>query len=127
VSREPLIAVVDDDEPYRIALVESLVSLGYRALGFSSAEEFVAKGERKSCDCVITDIHMPGMSGFDLAGLLMAYRSKFPLIMITAREETGLEERAAAAGAVCLLKKPFESSALIDCLDRVLSGRLPAP
>jgi FixJ family two-component response regulator len=127
VSREPLIAVIDDDEPYRIALVESLVSSGYRALEFSSAEEFVAKGERKSCDCVITDIHMPGMSGFDLARLLMASHSKVPLIMITAREEPGLEGRAAAAGAVCLLKKPFESSALIGCLDRLLSGRQPAP
>src|ERR1700716_4603602 len=72
VSREPLIAVIDDDEPFRTALVESLCSLGYRARGFASGEEFFAASGESSCDCVITDIHMPGMSGLDLQRLLMA-------------------------------------------------------
>src|ERR1700716_2974051 len=70
VSREPLIAVIDDDEPFRTALVESLCSLGYRARGFASGEEFFAASGESSCDCVITDVHMPGMSGLDLQRLL---------------------------------------------------------
>src|SRR5271169_1422809 len=65
VSKELLVAVIDDDEPFRTALVESLASLGYRAGGFASAEEFLAADARSSYDCVITDIHMPGMSGLD--------------------------------------------------------------
>jgi FixJ family two-component response regulator len=120
VSKEHLVAVIDDDEPFRMALVESLDSLGYSARGFASAEDFVANGWKSWCDCVITDIHMPGMSGFDLKRLLTLQDSNVPVIMITARADPGLEARAAAAGVICLLRKPFESTALIDCLDRAL-------
>jgi FixJ family two-component response regulator len=123
VARELLVAVIDDDEPFRAALVESIGLLGYGARGFASAEEFVASGGERSCDCVVTDIHMSGMSGFDLKRLLMSRDSKVPVIMITARQEPGLEARAAAAGAVCLLRKPFQSSVLIGCLDRALEGQ----
>ena len=118
MSKEPLIAVIDDDESFRIALVESLCSLGFDAREFASAEEFLA-GEG-SCDCVVTDIHMPGMSGLDLKQLLTARGSKMPVIMITARAEPDLEAKAASSGAVCLLRKPFEADALIDCLERAL-------
>ena len=120
MSREPLIAVIDDDEPFRTALVESLCSLEYRARGFASAEEFFAAGGESSCDCVVTDIHMPGMSGLDLQGLLMARDRRVPVIMITARGEPGLEARVAASGAVCLLRKPFGADALIGCLEKAL-------
>lgn len=75
-------------------------------------------GHEGSCDCVITDIHMPGISGFDLKRLLVARGSATPVIMVTARAEPGLEVKAAASGAVCLLRKPFETDALIACLDR---------
>jgi FixJ family two-component response regulator len=120
VSRELLVAVIDDDEPFRAALVESLCSLGYGARGFASADEFVAENGESSSDCIITDIHMPGMNGFDLTRLLASRGSKVPVIMITARADPGLEAQAATGGAICLLKKPFETSALIDCLNRAL-------
>lgn len=118
MSREILISVIDDDVSFRTALVESLRSLGYGARGFASAEEFIAGDGEGSGDCIITDIHMPGMSGFDLKRLLAARGSTMPVIMITARAEQGLEAKAAASGAVCLLRKPFETDALIDCLER---------
>jgi FixJ family two-component response regulator len=120
VSRAPLIAVIDDDEPFRAALIDSLCSLEYGVRGFASAEEFVTACAEVSCDCVITDIHMPGMSGLDLKRLLTARGSKVPVIMITARAEPGLEAKATASGAVCLLRKPFESIALIACLEKAL-------
>jgi FixJ family two-component response regulator len=118
VSRELSIAVIDDDESFRVALIESLQSLGYDASGFVSAEQFVAGGGEGSSDCVITDIQMPGMSGFDLKKLLDARGSAIPVIMITARAGVDLEVKAAASGALCLLRKPFETDALIDCLER---------
>jgi FixJ family two-component response regulator len=118
---ENVVAVVDDDEPFRTALVESLQSLGYGARGFASAEEFVAGNGERSCDCVISDIHMPGMSGFDLKRVLASRDSKLPFIMTTARAEQDLEAKAIAAGVVCLLRKPFQSSDLIACLERALS------
>ena len=120
MSREYLIAVVDDDESFRVALVASLSSLGYGARGFASAEEFISGDGTEPYDCVITDIHMPGMSGFDLMRRLLAYHSSVPVIMITAHAEPGLEARAAAVGAVCLLRKPFEADVLTHCLERAL-------
>ena len=120
MSREHLIAVIDDDPSFRVALVESLFSLGYGARGFASAEEFIAGDGTERYDCVITDIHMPGMSGFDLMRRLLALHSGVPVIMITAHAEPGLEARAAAIGAVCLLRKPVEADALTYCLERAL-------
>jgi FixJ family two-component response regulator len=120
VSRKFAIAVIDDDESFRLALVGSLRSLDYDARGFASVEEFIARSGDKSSDCVITDLHMPGMSGLDLIRQLKAGGSTLPAIMVTGRPEPGLEAKAAAGGAVCLLRKPFETDSLIDCLEKAL-------
>ena len=118
MPRKLLVAVIDDDDPFRTALAEMLGSFGHRVTDFASAEEFITANGEGQYDCIITDIHMPGMSGIDLKRLLTARDSKVPVIMITARAEPELEARVAASGAVCLLRKPFESEALIDCLER---------
>lgn len=120
MSTELLIAVVEDDESFRMALVVALTSLGYGARGFASAERFLAEDGDKSCDCVITDIHMPAMSGFDLKRLLTSRGSTKPVIMITAQAEPALEIRALACGAICLLRKPFDDDVLIDSIERAL-------
>ena len=120
MSTEPSISVVDDDDSFRLAIVGSLRSLGYAARGFASAEDFIAANGVGSSDCVITDIHMRGMSGIDLIRQLHAQGSTVPTIMITGRPEPGLEAKAAALGAICLLRKPFETDALINCLEKAL-------
>jgi FixJ family two-component response regulator len=122
VSSKHLVAVIDDDDAFRTALVESLDSLGYVARAYASADEFVAGNGESTSDCIVTDIHMPGMSGIDLKLLLSARGSKTPVIMITARSDAGLEARALATGAICLLRKPFESRALSACLEKALNG-----
>ena len=119
--RDLLIAVIDDDEPFRMALVECVGSLGYAARGFASAEEFIAWEADASCNCVITDVQMPGMSGLDLTRLLTGRPRGVPVVMVTARSDLGLDARAAASGAICLLRKPFKTDALIDCLERALA------
>ena len=118
--REVLIAVIDDDESFRTALVELLDSLGHRARGFVSAEEFIAWEADASCSCVITDIHMPGMGGLRLARLLTARARRIPVVMVTARSDAGVDARAVASGAICLLRKPLKTDALIDCLEKAL-------
>jgi FixJ family two-component response regulator len=121
VSGEFIISVIDDDESFRTALLGLLCSLGYEARGFTSAVEFINSGEEEACDCIITDFCMPKMSGLDLIQLLTARGSTVPVIMVTGRPEPGLEAKAAASGAVCLLRKPFEEDALIDYLERALN------
>jgi len=122
VARDLEIAVIDDDDSFRDALVESLFSLGYRAGGFASAEDYVGTTEGKSFDCIVTDIHMPGMSGLDLTKSLAARGSTAPVVLITARSDASLEAEAAASGAVCLFRKPFEIDDLINCIEESVKG-----
>ena len=117
VSGNLAIAVIDDDESFRVALVESLSSLGYGSSGYASAEEYLGGFAGRSFDCVVTDIHMPGLSGLDLMKSLAARGSTTPIVLITARSDSNLEAKAAAAGALCLLRKPFEMSDLIKCIE----------
>ena len=120
MPRELEIAVIDDDELFRMALVDLLSSLGYGADGYSSAEDYIRAIANKSFDCVVTDIHMPGISGLDLMQRLAARGLKIPVVLVTAHTELNLEARAAAAGAACLLRKPFEINDLIECIEGAL-------
>ena len=111
------IAVIDDDESFQEALVESLSSLGYEADGYASAEDYIREIAAKSFDCVVTDIHMPGLSGLELIHRLAVRGSTTPVVLITARSDANLEAKAVAAGAVRLLRKPFEINDLIQCIE----------
>jgi FixJ family two-component response regulator len=122
VPLEPLISIIDDDDSFRRALVGLIRSLGYDARGFESAEEFVESGVMRSSACIITDVQMPGMSGIDLQYFLVRSECPVPVIMVTAHAEPGLEEKALASGAVCLLRKPFEAGTLTDCLQKALNA-----
>jgi FixJ family two-component response regulator len=115
------IAIIDDDDSMRSALVALVRSAGYAAQGFGSAEEFLADGNIQSFACLITDIQMPGMSGIELNERLTATGHKLPTIMITARHDAGLEERAMAGGALCFLRKPLEADALMQRLEEALT------
>jgi FixJ family two-component response regulator len=116
------ISIVDDDDSMRTSLMDLVRALGYDARGFASAEDFLAHGDAESFACMITDIQMPGMSGIDLKEHLTAQQCSLPVIMITARLEPGLEEKAFASGAMCFLKKPIESEILLGCLERALNS-----
>jgi FixJ family two-component response regulator len=120
VAKDLEVAIIDDDEPFRGALMESLSSLGYGADGFASAEDYIGSIGGKSFSCVVTDIHMPGMSGLDLMKHLAARGATTPVVLITARSDSNLEAKAAVAGAVCLLRKPFEINDLVACIERAV-------
>lgn len=121
VAEDTLISIIDDDDSLRAALVGLVRSLGYRANGFACAEDFLAAADAGASAAIVTDIQMPGLSGIDLKERLTADGCTAPVIMITARTEPGLSERAFASGALCVLKKPFAAEALIDCLERALA------
>jgi len=115
-----MIAIIDDDEEVRVA-TESLVrSLGYRTTAYASAEEFLRSPRRGEADCLITDVQMPGMSGIELQERLGELRDPPPMIFITAFPEEHIRERVYAGGAVALLTKPFDCSAMIDVIGRAL-------
>lgn len=119
---ERRISIVEDDESLRLALVGLVRSLGHAADGYESAEHFLESPNPALSDCVITDIQMPGLSGIDLKLALVSVGIDTPVIMITARTEPALHDRAIASGAICLLRKPFEPDTLIGCLEKALAS-----
>lgn len=115
-----LISVIDDDRSVQTALVGLIESVGWRARGFDSAEDFLRASATQNYACVITDVQMPGMSGVDLKRHFTTHNIQTPVIMITAHAELGLRESAIASGAFCFLQKPFEADELINCVQRAL-------
>jgi FixJ family two-component response regulator len=118
----PLVAIIDDDEPLCSSLVDLMRSTGYRAEAFPSAETFLASFNRFPFDCVIADVDMPGMSGLHLVRKLREQGDVTPVFLITALPGKRLDDEAVLAGAQCLLRKPFEIGALLDCVERSLSN-----
>jgi FixJ family two-component response regulator len=121
VARNIEIAVVDDDESFRTALTTSLSSLGYRADGYPSAEDYIAIAD-STFDCVVSDVYMPGLSGLEMVRRLAVQGSTTPVVLITGRSDVSLEAKAAALGVVRLLRKPFEISDLVRCIEGAVKG-----
>lgn len=116
------VAIVEDDESLRMALVGLLRSMGHDAIGYGSAERFLEHGDAKGVSCIITDIQLPGMSGIELIQRLRRDGRQVPAIAITARTEPGLAEKALAGGALCVLRKPFDTEVLVEKLEESLSS-----
>jgi FixJ family two-component response regulator len=117
-----LIAIVDDDDMLRSSIANLMRSFGYRAEPFASAEALLMSSRLPLFDCVVADVHMPGMDGFGLARWLAKRDRWVPLILITASSERRLDDEAISAGARCFLRKPIEIKALADCVERGISG-----
>jgi len=120
VSHELRIAIIDDDEAVRTATASLVRSFGYGASTFASATEFLQSSARGETVCLITDVEMPGMSGVELQAHLQERGETLPIIFITAFPEERLQRKVRAAGAVDLLRKPFDGAALIGCLEKAL-------
>jgi FixJ family two-component response regulator len=122
----PLVAIIDDDEALCWSLVDLMRSVGYRAEPYSSAETFLTSSNLVSLDCILADVHMPGMSGLDLLRKLHEQGIMTPVILITALPDKHLDDEAVSLGAQCLLRKPFETNSLLDSVERSLSNERPA-
>ena len=115
------VAIVDDDERMRGALLGLLEAEGLDARTFASAEEFLESGEPQRCGCLISDIRMPGMSGLDLQAALKAERIAIPIIFITAHGEERMRMQALRSGAVEFLAKPFDDEVLLETVRAALA------
>jgi FixJ family two-component response regulator len=120
VPKVPVISIIDDDASMRNATRRLIKSLGLNANTFASAEEFLESNGVHDTSCVITDMQMPGLSGAELQGHLIAQGVTTPIIFITAFPEDSLRKRVLDAGAVGFLSKPFEEEHLISCLKAAL-------
>ena len=109
-----MVAIVDDDETVRRALLRTMKAAGLTARAFASAEEYLASGKQDETGCLIADIRMPGMSGLELQAKLEADRRQIPILFISAHGDEEMRLEALRAGAVEFLAKPFDRTVLLD-------------
>lgn len=121
VLQNQLVAIIDDDESVRLGLGALVRSLGWSVRLFDSAEAYLEACDSCRPGCVVSDVQMPGMSGIELQELLAARGNCAPFIIMTAFPQEALRRRAERAGAICFLAKPFDSSAIIACLETALA------
>jgi len=122
-KRNPMIAIVDDEESVCRALKRLVQSLGFDAQTFWSGDEFLESvrgipGFRP--DCVILDVQMPGTKGLAVQEQLAQTDRSPPVIIITAHDAPGVRERALSGGAIAFLRKPFSDEQLVQTLHQAL-------
>ncbi|MEC9403038.1 MAG: response regulator [Pseudomonadota bacterium] len=120
-SEAACVAVIDDDESLRNAISSLLRSVGMRVSTFATADLFLNRAVLGDTDLIITDIHMPDMSGIELKDRLDDLDCQVPVIMITAKTEQNLLDRAEASGAYSVFRKPFDTDDLLNTIEQALA------
>jgi FixJ family two-component response regulator len=118
---ERLVLVVDDDSRVLESLRDLLGSAGLDALCFSSAEALVDSGALARSCCLITDVRMPGIDGWELQKFVAAAHPHVFIIFISAFQDQQAFERARALGAFAFLYKPFDGEELLRTVASALS------
>jgi FixJ family two-component response regulator len=108
-----LVAVVDDEEPVRRALERLLRSAGLETETYATGGAMLEDLARRTPDCVVLDLHMPGMSGFEVQKSLGIREPRIPVVVLTGHDTPEGFERATAAGAAACLRKPVDGDALL--------------
>jgi FixJ family two-component response regulator len=115
----PMISIVDDDVSLARALRRLVGSAGYLVETFASGPEFLSSTPSTRTACLVLDIYLEGMNGFELQEQLEADRLAIPIIFMTAHDDLATRERAKRSGPAGYLVKPFDGQALLDAILRV--------
>jgi FixJ family two-component response regulator len=115
-TEEPIVFIVDDDHRIREALCELLMSLGFRALGFRSAAEYIAFPRPDQPACLVLDVKLPDIDGLEFQEQ-MADGDHPPIVFITGHGDIPSSVRAIKRGAVDFLAKPFGESEFIEAIN----------
>jgi two-component system response regulator FixJ len=109
-----MIFIIDDDAAARDSLRLLLECEGFEAQEFASCEAFLDAGGAAHGDCLILDVHMPGMSGIELLETLRRGDSTLPVVVISGRMDAAILKRALAAGALAVVEKPYQGKKIVD-------------
>jgi FixJ family two-component response regulator len=115
-----MISIIDDDECARKAMEGLVRSLGYKVATYASAEDFLGSHQFNDTSCLITDVHLPGLSGVALHRRPLADGFATPTIFVTGFADEPTRMQVLATGAVGFLTKPFGQKSLVDCVKAAL-------
>lgn len=117
------IAIVDDESSVRVALSRLLRLAGYTVHGYATGEEMLVQRVHRAPDCAVLDVHLPGLSGFELEQRLREGHPRVAVVFITASDEVDPNPPALAGAGARLLRKPFSSNALLEAVSAALHAR----
>jgi len=116
MRRAPIIHVVDDDEPFLIAVSRLLRVEGYAVHSYTNSRAFLQAGIEETPSCVLLDLHLAGSSGLDLQKALAVRSYPLPIIFLTAWGDIPTSVQAMKAGAVDFLTKPVRRDVLVETI-----------
>jgi FixJ family two-component response regulator len=122
VREVPLLAVVDDDAEVRVALTRLVSSAGFAVETYASGAEFLRSIEDHEPDCVVLDLHMPELSGFDVQAALAGSHAALPVVVITGHDTLESRTRALQLGAKVYLCKPVNDEALLAAIGTAIGS-----
>ena len=125
ISPQPTIYIVDADPAVRDSLRSLLTLYGYRVEACASAAEFLNGKPLARSACLVTEVHLPDMSGIELLGHMRSRAPDLPVIFIANRSDVPTAVRAIRSGAVDFLEKPFLQHALLQRIRELLEPRQP--
>src|SRR5215467_632620 len=125
MSSKILISIIDDDDQYRAALADLMQALGFTIEVFPSAADFLASPSVRHTSCLITDVHMPRMTGTELHSHLVGSGYDIPTILITAYPDDSARTQALGQGVICYLSKPLDVEDLFGCVRSALQRSMP--
>ncbi len=120
---KPCVIIVDDDDAVRDSLSALLECEGFRVQTFCSGRHFLGAAPQRDVHCLIVDMHMPGMSGLQIANCLKRDNRNIPIILITGNLGTALKIQAEKCGITIMLEKPFQNGALLDAVSNCQNHR----
>ena len=115
------IGIVDDDASILRALSRLLGAAGFTVQTFGSGEELLASPQLDRFNCLVLDVHLTGLSGFEVQDRLAQRRPSIPIIFITAHDDAATRERARRMATSQYLRKPFDEQSLIAAIHTALS------
>jgi FixJ family two-component response regulator len=121
----PKVVLVDDDASMRQALGHLRDAAGCNWTAYESAEALLDGHEWEAAACVVSDLGLPGMSGFELLDWLRARGASMPVVVITAHDAPGRREDAMRRGAAEYLAKPFRGTVLLGVIRAVMQSAGP--
>jgi FixJ family two-component response regulator len=120
MATDPIVFVVDDDEPVRDGIRKLIASVGLRVETFASAGEFLKNKRPEAPACLVLDVRLPDLSGLEFQRDLTAAGIHIPIIFITGHADVPMSVRAMKAGAVEFLTKPFRGQELLDAIQEAI-------
>ena len=121
-TERPLIAVVDDEASVRAALQRLIRAAGLNVKTFPSGIEVLEFMQKQRPDCIVLDLHMPNVNGFEVQRRMAECGMQVPVVVITGHDTPESSARALAGGASAYLLKPVDDQMLLDAITAAIES-----